>query len=179
MITVRTAAMVLLAVVVQATVIAPIVVFGARGDVVMLVALVAGLDGGRRRGAKVGFAVGLLLDLLLDGPAGLSALTYTLVGYGAGAVGGLVPGLDRRSVVVVAAVASMAGVLVYRVLTGLIGGTAPVGTTLLAIVGVVGLVSALGSLPALRVARWARRGPARRHPARRQPAVGLERASRR
>ena len=56
--------------------------FGAKGDIMLLLPIAAGINGGRNRGALVGFLTGLTLDLVVHGtPTGFFALGYTLVGY--------------------------------------------------------------------------------------------------
>ena len=60
---------------------------GARPDVMILVAIAAGLVAGAERGALVGFVAGLAYDVVLTTPLGLSALVYCLVGYAVGASG--------------------------------------------------------------------------------------------
>ena len=61
-------------------------VFGVQGDLLLLVAVSAGLATGPDRGATIGFAAGLSFDLLLQSPFGLSALTYAIVAYIAGSL---------------------------------------------------------------------------------------------
>ena len=57
-----------------------------RPDAMVLLPITAGLLGGSERGAVVGFFAGLLTDLFLQTPMGLSALTYSIVGFGVGAM---------------------------------------------------------------------------------------------
>ena len=64
-------------------------VFGVQGDLMLLVAVAAGLAAGPDRGATLGFAAGITFDLLLQSPFGLSALTYALVAYLVGSPAGL------------------------------------------------------------------------------------------
>lgn len=78
---IRSLAVILTALVLQVSLVADVVILGARGDLLVLVAVVAGLVGGPQRGAVVGFVAGLLFDLLLATPLGLSALAYCLTGY--------------------------------------------------------------------------------------------------
>src|SRR5258706_5193655 len=66
----------------QTTLLADLDVFGAKGDIVMLLPIAAGIAGGRERGAIIGFIAGLSLDLVVHGtPTGFFALGYTIVGY--------------------------------------------------------------------------------------------------
>ena len=72
-------------------------------DLMVLLAICAGLTGGAESGAWVGFWAGLLADLSLTAtPLGLSALTYCLIGA---AVGALRTGLLPESWLVIPAAA--------------------------------------------------------------------------
>jgi rod shape-determining protein MreD len=79
--------LVLAGIVVQTSIGADLRVDGVAPDLMLLLAICAGLLGGSRQGVLVGFACGLLSDLwLADTPIGLAALTFCLVGYGVGAL---------------------------------------------------------------------------------------------
>ena len=121
-----------------------------RGDIVLLVAIAAGLESDAERGAIVGFVAGLAFDLLLDTPVGLSALTYALVGYvrrhvpgrGAARSSWWIPCWSRR----VGQRAS--GVLLFALLDLVVGQATVDPARLPAIVGVVAVVNALLLAPA-------------------------------
>lgn len=144
----------------QVTLISPIDVGGARPDVVLLFAIVAGMETDSERGAVAGFALGLAFDLLLDTPAGLTALTLTLVGWGVGAAKDAVLRSSWVITLALVAVASMAGTLLYAGLAVVFGVTVVAGD-LPAIVGVVAVVNALLSRPMRWAVHWAY-GPERR-----------------
>jgi rod shape-determining protein MreD len=82
----RFSALVLIALTIQIGLLAEVRVAGATGDVMMLVALAAGLAGGPLRGGVAGFVVGLVFDLVVLSPFGVTALTYCLLGYALGFV---------------------------------------------------------------------------------------------
>ena len=63
---------------------------GAAADLLLLMAIAAGMVGGPDDGAVVGFFAGLLLDLLVQAPLGLDALVYCLIGYLVGLAQGAV-----------------------------------------------------------------------------------------
>src|SRR5438477_850979 len=78
----RPAFVVFVLITLQTTLLAELDLFGAKGDIVMLLPIAAGISGGRDRGALVGFIAGLSLDLVVHGtPTGFFALGYTLTGY--------------------------------------------------------------------------------------------------
>ncbi len=150
----RAATVLLLALVFQASFVVEVDLFGAHGEVLLLVPIVAGLTSGPERGAVAGFAAGLALDLLVQTPFGLTALTYCLVGY---AVGALQSGVLRTSfwLPAMAAVAGSAiGVVLFAVLVTVVGEESAVDSRLLRVVLAVVLWNILLVAPALRLARW-------------------------
>lgn len=129
-------------------------VFGVQGDLMLLLAVCAGLAAGPDRGAVVGFVVGLGFDLLLQSPFGLSALTYSLVAYLAGSLQDSVLRAAWWIPVTTAAAASALGVILYGVF-GTVVGEDLLGLRLLRIALVVGLLNAIVAPLALSVVRWA------------------------
>jgi rod shape-determining protein MreD len=84
---VRMAILLLGAILLQTSVGNDLRVLGVAPDLMVLLAILAGLSGGTESGAWVGFWAGLLTDMFLTTtPLGLSALTYCLVGASVGAV---------------------------------------------------------------------------------------------
>jgi len=80
----RLAALTLVAVIVQIAMVSEFTVFGVTADIAPLVIGTAGLLTGPVAGSLVGFSMGLLTDMLLVQTLGVSALIYTLIGFGAG-----------------------------------------------------------------------------------------------
>src|SRR5438132_9343984 len=151
----------LLFLVIELTVLARLRVFGAGPDVMLLLAVVAGIVGGPRAGALFGFAAGIILDLFLETPMGLSALVFCLVGY---AVGNIQGGVLRAAwwiPVVTTLVASVVGELVYALVATVVGQPHLVTTHLLVVAAVVGIFNALAAPFALRLVRWSITGPER------------------
>lgn len=105
------AVLILVAVMLQTTLVARLPLPGGRPDLLLLATVAFGLAAGRSAGLFAGFAGGLLTDLLAAHPLGLFALVLCLVGYLCGLaqpeVGNSV--LLPLGVVVVAAVASTLG----------------------------------------------------------------------
>jgi rod shape-determining protein MreD len=129
-------------------------VLGVQGDLMLLVAVCAGLAAGPERGAAVGFAAGLTFDLFLQSPFGLSALTYALVAYLAGSLQDSVLRAAWWIPVVTAATASALGVILYGVF-GTVVGEDLLGLSLLRIAAVVGVLNAIAAPLPLRLVRWA------------------------
>ena len=141
---------------VQTTWLAELRPFGETGDLLLLLAIGAGMAGGPMRGAVVGFIAGIAMDLVLLTPFGLSALTYLAVGY----VVGLVHDGVLRSApwipVVVTFVASAVGVVFFVILGQLVGQHFRV-PNLPRIVAVTSVMNAVLAHPALSVSRWIER----------------------
>jgi rod shape-determining protein MreD len=162
MTTLRAGLVLVLALTVQASFVAEMHVFGAHGEVLLLVPIVAGLTAGPERGAVAGFAAGIAVDLLVQTPFGLTALTYCLVGYG---VGALQSGVLRASwwLPIVAAVAGSAvGVVLFAVTVTVVGEVSAVNDELVRVVLAVVAWNLVLMVPALRLARWVEAGGDRR-----------------
>src|SRR5262245_7285966 len=59
-------------------------VFGAVPDLLLVAAVAVGYERGPEAGAVFGFAGGIAIDFFLSSPLGVSALAFSLVGYGVG-----------------------------------------------------------------------------------------------
>lgn len=128
---------------------------GVHPDLMLLLAVCAGLAGGPAQGAGVGFTAGLLADLFLPGRFGVSALCFAVVGYASGVAGDTVVRPARWISVSMVTVASALGVLLYAAVNHLLGQRSLGDPRLGAIVGIVSVVNGLLALPALAVCRWA------------------------
>jgi len=138
----------------QLAVAAEIELFDVQGDLMLLVAVSAGLATGPHRGATLGFVTGIAYDLLLQTPFGLSALAYGMVAFLAGSLHDSVLRAAWWIPVGTATAASAVGVILYGVF-GTVVGEDLVGTSLLRIAAVVALMNAVVALPVVRVVRWA------------------------
>lgn len=152
----RVAAVVLGALVLQVSLLAQFSYDGARPDVMILLAVLGGFALGPERGAIVGFAAGLAFDLVLTTPFGLSALVYTLVGYGVGSVSGGIVRSAPWTVPGVAAIGSAIGMLLYAVIGAVIGEATFDGPPLAAIVVFVAATNAVLSPLVVRSLDWVR-----------------------
>lgn len=116
---------VVLAVVLQSSVLARLPLPGGAPNLVLVLVVAIGLAGGASAGLATGFAAGLLTDLLSAHPAGLLALCFAVAGF----VAGLLEADVERTVLlpmVVVAVATVAVGLTYLATLGLLG-RAPAG----------------------------------------------------
>ena len=80
------AAVLVVGVLLQSTVLAGVRLAGVRPDVLVLGVVAVAMASGPATGATFGFVTGLVADLLFDLPVGVSALVYTAVGYSVGLV---------------------------------------------------------------------------------------------
>lgn len=129
-------------------------------DVMLLLAVAAGMTGGPVRGATMGFAAGLAVDLFLRSPMGLSALVFTLVGYAMGVAhtGVLRPSWYLRSLAVL--VGSAGGVLLYAFI-GTMLGEPLVDLHLITVVTVVAVANCVLAPVVVRVVAWSLAGDVR------------------
>lgn len=158
---VRAAAVLLLVLTVQSALVAELGLFGAHGDIVLLVPIAAALTSGPDRGATAGFVAGLCVDLLVQTPFGLTALAYCLAGY---AVGAFQAGVLRASwwlPVVSAFGGSALGVFAFALIGAVLGLEDVLTGDLVRIILAVAVLNSILVLPALRMARWVE-GPAPR-----------------
>jgi rod shape-determining protein MreD len=145
----------------QLTVVLDLRVAGAHPQIVIGLAVIAGLVGGIERGAVVGFVSGVALDLFLATPFGLSALVGTVIGAAAGAFG--TSGVDRSNPLFlpgVAVIGSAIGVIMFAVLGTVLGQPDMLTASLGPVVGVVAVVNGLLSYPLQRACSWALGGTA-------------------
>ncbi len=142
--------------VLQLTVALDIRIGGAHPDLIVGLAVAAGLAGGTQRGAIVGFFSGLAIDLFLPTPFGLSALVGIAVGVGAGQL--VAAGVDRTNrlfVPGVAALGSAIGVIMFAVLGAVVGQPDMLTVGLGAVVAVVAVVNGLLGYLLVRACNWA------------------------
>ncbi len=129
--------------------------FGVAADVMLLLAIAAGIAAGAERGAAFGFVAGLLADCFLQTPFGLSALTYSLVAYGVGAFQATILHTGRWIPMLTTLVASVLGIVLFALVGLVLGQDQLVSARLITVAGIVGLLNSLLSPVAVRLLRWA------------------------
>lgn len=130
-------------------------VLGVAPDLLLLLGIAAGIAAGPDRGALVGFIAGLLADCFLQTPFGLSALSYSLVGYGVGVFQTTILHAALWIPVATAVVASAVGVALFAVLGAVVGESQLLSGRLVTIVAVIALVNGMLLLVLARPVRWA------------------------
>jgi rod shape-determining protein MreD len=141
--------------IIQQALMAGLKVRGAHPDLMLLLPIAFGLVGGSERGAVMGFVSGLLADLFVGTPFGLSALVYTLVGFGVGMTEGDRLGGGWWVTPLTATLASAAGVGLYAGLGAAVGEGQMLHEHLVTVAVVVAVVNGLLAAPTAGVARWA------------------------
>ena len=149
---VRYAALLLVALVLQVGALSDVRVWGATGDLLLVLTLAVALQEGPDSGATWGFAAGVAYDLMLDTPFGLSALTYAAVGYLTGLVGASMVRAAGWWPVTIAAVATIVAVAFYAIVGNLVGVGNPLGDVP-KVAMVEAAFSAVFILPMMSVAR--------------------------
>lgn len=134
----------------QAGIVSWLNVGGYVPDLMLVVAVAAGVVGGVDRGALVGFGAGLCTDLMVTTPFGLWALVGCLTGAAAGYASGTSLVRSPTSRALTFAAACGAGLLAFAVLARLVG-QETLGTIDVPLAVVTGAVAA-GVLS--RVASW-------------------------
>ena len=129
-----------------------------RPEVMLLVAVTAGIVGGPERGAMIGFLCGLLTDLFVQTPLGLSALSFSLVAFAVGTVQSSVIRSAWWIPPVTAFIASAAGILLYAVLGAIIGRSQFLRPQVVVVAAVIGAVNAVLAPLAVRAMSWAMAG---------------------
>ena len=117
------AAVVIVALALQSTLLARLTLLGVIPQLVLVVVVSLAYTDGERVGVVVGFAAGLLQDLLLPGQSilGLTALVYTFIGYAAGTLRQFAPADSVWTPVVSVAIASAVWELSYALLSIIMG----------------------------------------------------------
>jgi rod shape-determining protein MreD len=129
-------------------------VFGVQGDLMLLIAVAAGLAAGPEQGAAVAFASGIAYDLLLQTPFGLSALTYALLAFVIGSLQDTVLRAAWWIPLAIATAGSVVGVILYVVL-GTVVGVEFLGVSIPKVALLVGILNAIVAAPTIRAVRGA------------------------
>ena len=104
---------------------------GTKPQLLLLITVALAMGEGPALGSAFGFVGGTLTDLLTGLPVGLTALTYTIVGYAVGAIRAQVQTPTATLPVAMEFTATAAGVLLYGGIALLLGQAAAGGRALL------------------------------------------------
>lgn len=139
----------------QAAIVPHFAIAGRVVDVMLLLAVCAGLVGGPDRGAVIGFLAGAGTDLVVQTPFGMWALVGAVIGWGVGSIYGsyIIGGRAMRYLTIAMALAT--GTAMYVVLGRLIGQTFLGDVSLFPVIITVALGGLALSPLALRATAWA------------------------
>lgn len=155
--TLRIALVVVAAVVLQTTLFAELRIAGVAPELGLLVTVAVAYREGPVAGAAVGCAAGLLVDCFLVTPLGLSALAWSLTGYGVGVLQTGLLRASRWSAPLVGGLGSLAGGFVFVAVAVLAGQDQLVEWRTPVVVVVAAAYAAVLAPLVFPVARWAAR----------------------
>lgn len=158
----RLSLVIVLATVLQISVLDQIVVLDAHPDLLVVFPVAAALLAGPERGAIVGFVSGCAADLLVLLPYGLSPLTFVLVGFAVGMFASI-PGsiAGSSSLLLLSGLGAAFATLVYGLIAALVGQKGLLGQGLLDAIITVGVGGFLLAPLALSLLKWAFSGSSR------------------
>jgi rod shape-determining protein MreD len=160
---IRLLLLVVCAAIFQVAVLDNLVIHYAHADVMLLLAIGAGLAGGPQDGAVAAFITGLVADLFVDTPYGVSALTFVLVAFAVG-LATLASGPGERAGAgfrfAAALLGGAGGTLLYAGISYILGQPLALAGNLVTTVLVVTLGNAIMAVPVFASVRWAFSPPA-------------------
>jgi rod shape-determining protein MreD len=162
---VRVLLLIVCAAIFQVAVLDNIVIHYAHADVMLLVAIGAGLAGGAQNGAVAAFVTGLVADLFVDTPFGVSALTFVLVAFAVGLAASASGPADRAGEgfrFAAALLGGAGGTLLYAGISYTLDQPLALAGNIVTTVLVVTLGNVIMALPVLAAVRWAFSPPADR-----------------
>jgi rod shape-determining protein MreD len=118
---IRLLLVVLVAVVLQTTLVPHFRIFGAVPDLCLLAVIGVAYENGPESGVKFGFCAGLVMDMFLSTAVGLSALSYAVTGYVIGAFRAGMLRTTSRTVPTVGGAGALIGGFVFLAFGALVG----------------------------------------------------------
>jgi rod shape-determining protein MreD len=128
---------------------------GISADLLLVVAIAAGINAGAERAAVVGFVSGLCFDLMVVTPFGLGAIAGLVAGVIAGLLEAATVHSARWLTMAIAFLSSGAGILTFVISGSLIGRSDMWSFRVFAVIAIVGISSAFLVFPMVRICRWA------------------------
>jgi rod shape-determining protein MreD len=115
------ALLVITGLVIETSVLGEATLVGAKPQVLLVITVALAMGEGPALGAGFGFTAGLASDLLTGLPVGLTAITYTIVGYAVGAIRAQIQTPTAWFPAAMEFAATLGGVLMYGALSLLLG----------------------------------------------------------
>jgi rod shape-determining protein MreD len=133
-------------------------VFGVTPDLALLLTVAVAYYSSPERGAVFGFVAGLVTDLFINTPFGVSALSFTLVGYGVGVVQSRLIRAPRWIAPVMGILGGLAGGALFTGIAALAGREELIALRSMRVVLIASMYDAVLAFVAFPIARWAARG---------------------
>ncbi len=155
---------ILVAVVFQQSVLNQIVVMNAHPDVLVLLAVCAGVVLGPAQGAIVAFCLGIGADLLVDMPFGLSCLAFSIAAFTASYFQKIPmhkSGVGNTGLLCVSA--ALITTLLYAIIATLVGQHGMLTIQLLRVLVVIGIGGIVMVWPSIHILKWAIGNDSLRH----------------
>jgi rod shape-determining protein MreD len=153
--TIRLQVLGLIFVFIQLTFLGRLQIEGVHPDLLFLVPIAVGLVAGSERAIVVGFAVGMAADLFNETPFGLTALTFSILGYGAGMLDGKTIRAPWWLAGIFALVGSAIGLIMWVLVAVVITDRDLFTSSLLLALLVVSVGNALLAPPVVKMFQWA------------------------
>lgn len=158
----RLALLILTVVVLQTTLFSSgLRVFGVMPDLGLVLTVAVAFSLGPERGAAFGFLTGFAVDLFLSTPLGLSALSFALVGFGAGVVQGGLVRSSRWDAPVMGALGGLTGGVLFVAIAAVAGQDHLLALSSVRVIFIASMYDALVAFAVFPIARWATRAPQR------------------
>ena len=130
-------------------------VFGVMPDLGLVLTVAVAFSLGPERGAVFGFVTGVAVDLFLSTPLGVSALSFALVGYGAGIVAGGLLRPSRWSAPTMGALGGLAGGVLFVGIGAVAGREELLSVASVRVILIASAYDALLAFAVFPIARWA------------------------
>ena len=154
---VRAGLVVILALLVQESLLVHVHFHGAHPDVMILVAVAAGFVAGAGRGPVIGFGAGIVADLFLTTPFGMTALVGAVLAYGVAVASFSLVRTSPTLQIVAGAAGTAAGLCLYATLGALLGYPKMLQLQLIPALVVATPSAAILAIPVIRLMQWAMR----------------------
>lgn len=142
-------------VVLQTAVFPSLRVFGAVPDLLLVATIAVAYERGAETGAVFGFAAGLSIDCFLSSPLGVSALAFSLVGYGVGVFQSGLVRSTRWIAPILGGVGGLVGGFLWIVIASIAGQEGLFTASSIRIVVAAAAYDALVAIVVFPFARWA------------------------
>lgn len=124
-------------------------------DLLLVATIAVAYERGAETGAVFGFCGGIVVDCFLSSPLGVSALAFSLVGYGVGVFQSGLVRSTRWMAPVLGGLGGLVGATLWVVIASIVGTESLFDVTTLRAVLVASLYDALVAVAIFPFARWA------------------------